>query len=111
MDVNHYTDITIQWISTYSLKLVAALLIFVIGRWLAKKLTALLAKLMRKNKVDETLIGFFDSIAYYTLLLVVLIAAPSSSASTPRPCSPSWVPPVWPSVSHSKTRCPISPRV
>jgi small conductance mechanosensitive channel len=75
MNVNQYTDTAVQWISNYSLKLVAALIIFIVGRWLAKKLTLLLAKLMRKNKVDETLIGFIDSIAYYTLLVVVLIAA------------------------------------
>jgi small conductance mechanosensitive channel len=75
MNVNHYMDNIIPWLSVYSLKLVAAILVFIIGRWLAKKLTLLLGALMRKNKVDETLIGFFDSIAYYTLLIVVLIAA------------------------------------
>ncbi|MFH1980739.1 MAG: mechanosensitive ion channel domain-containing protein [Pseudomonadota bacterium] len=75
MNINQYMDNIVPWLSTYSLKLVAAVLIFVIGRWLAKKLTLLLGALMRKNKVDDTLIGFFDSIAYYTLLIVVLIAA------------------------------------
>ncbi len=75
MNLNHYTDTAIQWLSTYSLKLLAALLIFIVGRWIAKKLVQVLATLMRKNKVDETLIGFFESITYYTLLVVVLIAA------------------------------------
>jgi small conductance mechanosensitive channel len=75
MNVNQYTDTAIQWLSTYSLKLLAALLIFIVGRWIAKKLIQVLTTLMRKNKVDETLIGFIDSIAYYTLLVVVLIAA------------------------------------
>lgn len=75
MNVNRYLDVIIPWLSTYSLKLVAAVLVFIIGRWLAKKVTMLLKKLMKKNKVDDTLIGFFDSIFYYTLLIVVLIAA------------------------------------
>jgi small conductance mechanosensitive channel len=75
MNVNQYMDTITQWFSTYSLKIVAAILIFLFGRWLARKLTGLLAKLMRKNKMDETLVGFIESIAYYTLLIVVLIAA------------------------------------
>lgn len=63
------------WASTYSLKIVAALLIFIIGKWLSRKATGLLGKLMGKNNIDITLIKFLESIIYYILIILVLIAA------------------------------------
>ena len=62
------------WITTYSIKIIAAVLILIIGKWLSRKVTNILTKLLEKNKVDITLTRFFDSIVYYTLLIVVLIA-------------------------------------
>ncbi|WP_457551132.1 mechanosensitive ion channel family protein [Desulfobacula sp.] len=52
-----------------------AILIFIIGKWLACKITNLLTKLLGKNNVDATLIQFLDSILYYIFLIVVIIAA------------------------------------
>ena len=63
------------WTTTYSIKIVAAILIFIIGKWLSRKVTNLLTKLLEKNKIDATLVKFLDSIVYYILLIVVLIAA------------------------------------
>lgn len=63
------------WVTTYSIKILAALLIFLIGKWLCRKITNLLSKLLEKNNIDITLIRFLDSIVYYALLIVVLIAA------------------------------------
>jgi len=63
------------WVTTYSIKILAALLIFLIGKWLCRKITNLLSKLLEKNNIDVTLIRFLDSIVYYALLIVVLIAA------------------------------------
>ena len=63
------------WSTTYAIKILAALLIFFIGKWMARMVTTLLTKLLDKKKIDVTLIQFLDSILYYTLLIVVLIAA------------------------------------
>ena len=62
-------------ISLYSLRLIAAIIIVIVGKWLSRKVSNLLVKLLEKNKVDVTLIGFLENITYYTLLVVVLIAA------------------------------------
>jgi small conductance mechanosensitive channel len=64
-----------NWLSVYSLKVVAALLIFIIGKWIARKISKVLGVLLEKNKVDVTLVGFLSNITYYALLIVVLIAA------------------------------------
>jgi len=72
--LDKYTDIVIDWVSIYSVKIIAAILIFIIGKWLANKISKLFSKLLEKNNVDVTLIGFLSNITYYTLMIVVLIA-------------------------------------
>ena len=64
-----------EWLTLYGLKLVAAVLIFFIGRWVAKGLRALLKKVLHKSQVDETLISFITNLAYVGLLTFVVIAA------------------------------------
>jgi small conductance mechanosensitive channel len=56
-------------------KIVLALLVFIVGRWIAKLLTKGLQKLMTKSKVDEMLVSFLGNIAYTALLAVVVLAA------------------------------------
>jgi small conductance mechanosensitive channel len=56
-------------------KIVLALLVFVVGRWLAKLLTKGLKKVMTKAGVDEMLVSFLGNIAYAALLAVVVLAA------------------------------------
>jgi small conductance mechanosensitive channel len=62
------------WFTTYSIKIVAAILIFIIGKWLCRRITNLLTKIMEKNNIDVTLVKFLGSIVYYTLFIVVMIA-------------------------------------
>ncbi|MGB5918261.1 mechanosensitive ion channel family protein [Arcobacter sp.] len=63
-------------IGVYSLNIAIAILIFVVGKWLAKKITDIVAKILRRNpKLDETLVNFFDDIIYYVLLVVVVLTA------------------------------------
>lgn len=56
-------------------KLVAAVLILVIGRWIAKGLTGWFRKAVMSAQVDETLVRFLSSIVYMTLMVVVVISA------------------------------------
>jgi len=60
---------------TYGLKIVTAILIFVIGKWLAKKITVLLASILEKQKVEITLVKFLRNILYYIILAAVIVAA------------------------------------
>jgi small conductance mechanosensitive channel len=59
----------------YGLNLLAAIIIIVIGRWLAKTMTRFVKQLMGRNQADPTLINFTASVLYYTLLAFVFIAA------------------------------------
>ncbi len=59
----------------FGLKLVTALVIFIIGRWVARWLAGLVQKGMAKAGTDATLGGFLRNIIYVALLTFVALAA------------------------------------
>ena len=64
-----------QLLTVYGLKVLAALAIFIIGRWVAKGVRKLVERIMTKGKVDPTLITFTSNMAYIGLLAFIVIAA------------------------------------
>ena len=74
-DLGKILDTVISYASEYSLKLLAAIVVLLVGRWLSRKISHLLARVLEKNKIDQTLIGFLENITYYALMVLVLIAA------------------------------------
>lgn len=79
MDLSSYTDkyinLAINYSTEYGLKILSALLIFIIGKWAVHKLTQLTKKLMQKAKIDRTLVEFAESLIYFVLLLMVVLAS------------------------------------
>ena len=63
------------YIIPWGTKIVLALLVFIIGRWIAKLLVKGLKKVMTKADVDEMLVSFLGNIAFAALLAVVVLAA------------------------------------
>jgi len=64
-----------EWGTLYGLKIVYALAIIIIGRWIAMAIRSLIHKVMANRKVDGTVVSFVASITYYTLLAFVILAA------------------------------------
>jgi small conductance mechanosensitive channel len=64
-----------ELLTVYGLKLLAAIAIFFIGRWVAKLLRKVIERLMVKGNVDRTLISFTGNLAYVAMLAFVIIAA------------------------------------
>ncbi|MFC1636098.1 mechanosensitive ion channel family protein [Planctomycetota bacterium] len=64
-----------EYLAKYWLQVVAAIVIFVVGRWLAKLISKLIAKAMAKAKVDPTLTNFVQNLCHIALLTFVIIAA------------------------------------
>jgi small conductance mechanosensitive channel len=63
-------------IGVYALNIAMAIVIFVIGKWVARKVADIAFKLMMKNsKIDETLAKFLDDIIYYILVVMVVLTA------------------------------------
>lgn len=59
----------------YGMSIVAAILILIIGKWVAKLLASIAERLMSKTKLNKTLILFSRNILYYGILIFVVIAA------------------------------------
>ncbi|MFA5363485.1 MAG: mechanosensitive ion channel domain-containing protein [Candidatus Omnitrophota bacterium] len=59
----------------YGLNILAALLIILIGKWLAGMFTRFLEKILVQSKINKTLASFAKNIAYYGLLAFVFLAA------------------------------------
>ena len=58
----------------FAVKLVSAILIFILGRWLAKFAVGLVRKALKRTEMEDTLEKFLCNILYAVLLVVVIIA-------------------------------------
>jgi small conductance mechanosensitive channel len=70
-----HLDAMVEGVSGFGLQILAAIVIFYIGRWLARKIAGLIETGLVKANTDPTLVGFFRNIAYFGLLVMVIIAA------------------------------------
>ncbi|MEN8246504.1 MAG: mechanosensitive ion channel domain-containing protein [Thermodesulfobacteriota bacterium] len=70
-----YMDKIMEMASLYGVKIITALVVFIVGRWIAKGVRNLIVRLMKKAHVDPILINFTSSIAYIALLAFIIIAA------------------------------------
>jgi len=73
---------TPEWVETakelflkFGMKIVAAILIFVIGRWVAKLLNKVLQRTLERAKVDHALVGFTCSLVHAGVMIFVILAA------------------------------------
>lgn len=76
--VEKYTELAVRYGTEYGIKIAGALLIFLIGKWVAGKIVLLIKKGMEKAGVDPTLISFAANATYVALIVVVVIAAISN---------------------------------
>jgi len=70
-------DTIIAYVTSYGLKIVLALLIFVVGKWIAGLVRKLTRRGMERAKVDQVLVGFLSNIVFYLLMIAVIITAVS----------------------------------
>ncbi|WP_457679749.1 mechanosensitive ion channel family protein [Thermovibrio sp.] len=71
LEMNTLISTGISW----AVKLIGAVAVFVIGKWVAKKISIFVGKVLEKSSVDETLIKFLQNSLYIILLVLVIIAA------------------------------------
>ncbi|MCO7226325.1 mechanosensitive ion channel [Pleionea sp. CnH1-48] len=64
-----------MYVIPYGIKVIMAILIFVIGKMVVKAITKVLIKVMKKAKTDDILIDFISGIIGSLLMLFVIIAA------------------------------------
>lgn len=74
----HYSDLAIRYATEYGIKVLGAIAIFIIGRWIVKAVLNLIRGMMTRARVDETLISFAAHVVYAGLILVVIALAASN---------------------------------
>lgn len=70
-------------LEAWGLKLLSVALILVIGVWVARKLSQGLSRVLERSNADPILVGFLRNIAYFGLLIVVIIAALAQAGVNP----------------------------
>ncbi|MGE5182772.1 MAG: mechanosensitive ion channel family protein [Acidobacteriota bacterium] len=71
-DLRHVGEV---YLLPLGLKIIIALVIFVVGRWVSRALLGGLDRLMERSKMDVSLRKFLGDLAYAVLWVVVVIAA------------------------------------
>ena len=75
MGMESYLDKIWELVSLYGVRVITAVVVLIVGRWIAKGLRNLISRLMKKANVDPILVGFTSNLAYIGLLVFVVIAA------------------------------------
>lgn len=75
MDFSNLLPKVYELITVWGIKVVAAIVILIVGRWVALGIKNLVKRLMQKSNVDKTLISFVGNLTYVALLAFVVIAA------------------------------------
>jgi small conductance mechanosensitive channel len=59
----------------WAINIVIALLIYVIGKWLAVKISKMIRKMLTTQQMDDTLVNFLGNIVYAVLFTAVVLAS------------------------------------
>ena len=69
------SDKLIELVQSYGLPIIWAILIFIIGRIVARIISNTVAKMMIKSDIDETLVKFTKTLIYAALMVCVILSA------------------------------------
>lgn len=73
--VEKYYNLIMEYLVTYSMQIVAAILIMIIGLWIAQKVSKMIANLMLKHNIDITLTNFISNVIKVLLIIMFLVIA------------------------------------
>ena len=74
-DMDRLIDVAQSLVAVYGLKVIAAIVIFFIGKWISRMLSRAVGSAMRRAKTDEMLVKFVANLVYAALLAFVILAA------------------------------------
>ena len=73
MDYQKWIDKGISFASEYGLKVIGAILIWIIGSWVIKKIVGLLGKFMSKSNQDPSLQKFLKNLVQWSLKIILVV--------------------------------------
>jgi len=74
-DMNRFVDMAQSLAAAYGIKVIAAIVIFFVGRWLSGVLSRAVGKAMTRAKTDEMLVKFVVNLTHAAFLAFVILAA------------------------------------
>ena len=78
MDINAILQKVYEYLAQYGFKVLGALIILLVGRWLAKIISRWIETSLIKSRVEKTLAKFIKNLSHIVLLVFVVIAAVAS---------------------------------
>jgi len=76
--IQRWVDVGIEFATTYGLRLIGAILIFLVGSWVIRRLVALIETLMKRYQYEPSLQLFLANLISWTLKVVLVIVVVSS---------------------------------
>lgn len=73
MDLQNWLETGIDFLSTYSIRVIGAIAIWIIGTWLIKKITKAITKVMMKRNYEESLQKFLINLISWILKILLVI--------------------------------------
>jgi small conductance mechanosensitive channel len=64
-----------ELITVFGLKIIAAIAVFIVGRWISKLIKGFIEGLLQKAEVEQTLRSFAVNLSYVAMMVFVVIAA------------------------------------
>jgi small conductance mechanosensitive channel len=74
-EISHFMELGMDLAMQYGLQLIAAIVIFLVGKLVASWIRKLITRVMNKADVDRIIITFTSNIAYFAVLAFVVVAA------------------------------------
>jgi small conductance mechanosensitive channel len=75
LNMEEWLPKVMELITFYGLKIIAALVVFIVGRWIARGVEKLIARILTRKNVDPTVVSFVEHLVYIGLITFVIIAA------------------------------------
>ena len=73
---NFFNDTNfVELLMNGALNLVVALVIFIVGKWIARIAQNMLEKILRKREIDEVLVDFLGTITFALVMVIAVVAA------------------------------------
>lgn len=74
LDITALVDELAQILTTYGLKVIGAIAVFVVGRIIARSVRKTVVRIMTNRGLDPTLIPFVGGLVYWLLIAIVVVA-------------------------------------
>jgi small conductance mechanosensitive channel len=65
----------IPWVNDYIIPVILAIVVLIIGRWVAKIITSVIKRLLTKRNAEGTIVSFVSNLSYIALMTFVVLAA------------------------------------